>query len=719
MNRHVLLIISILGVMITGSLYPLPLQAQAPQAFTYQAFVRDADGNPLVNQPVSIQITLHQGSEVGYEVYSEIHSVTTNPLGLVNLEIGQGTVVFGVFSGIAWETAAYYLEVELDPAGGTAYVPMGTIRLVSVPYALYSEKTGEIYSAGTGIDIIDHTIHNIAPDQEVLITGDIGINVSGAYPDFTITNTLPGQPVNIYSGYGIEVTGINPDFTISNSSPDQMIYLNPGNGILISGTYPDFTIINTAPNANHSGDASGNDVLAVVGIQGRPVSAIVPIADQVLQWNGSQWIPSTISSGSLGWSLIGNSGTNPAINFLGTVDNQPLCFRVNNQLAGKIDPVNNNTFLGPQSGINMAGYNNTAIGAQVLASNTTGNTNTASGYKALYSNTTGTSNIAIGPGALYNNTNRNRIVAIGDSALYKNGLGATLSDHATNNTAVGSKVLYYNTTGYHNTAIGYRALMNNSNGYLNTASGHVALVSNTTGNYNTANGNGALFYNSSGSFNTAIGASTMFTNETGSGNTALGYSADVGSNNLSNAMVMGNLASVNASNKVRIGNASVTVIEGQVDWSFPSDGRFKQNVSEEVQGLAFIRQLRPVVYNFDTRKYTEFLMKNMPDNLRNERLNGQDFTASTAIRHSGFVAQEVIKAAAACGYDFDGVHVPVDDNDNYSIAYGQFVIPLVKAVQEQQAMINEQQSMVNTQQELIEDLQKKVAALEAELGRGR
>jgi hypothetical protein len=65
------------------------------------------------------------------------------------------------------------------------------------------------------------------------------------------------------------------------------------------------------------------------------------------------------------------------------------------------------------------------------------------------------------------------------------------------------------------------------------------------------------------------------------------------------------------------------------------------------------------------------------------------------------VAQEVVEAAKEVGYDFSGVHVPVNEVDNFSIAPGQFVAPLVKAIQEQQA--------------LIEQLQRKVEALEKTL----
>mgnify|MGYP002354806687 FL=1 len=77
----------------------------------------------------------------------------------------------------------------------------------------------------------------------------------------------------------------------------------------------------------------------------------------------------------------------------------------------------------------------------------------------------------------------------------------------------------------------------------------------------------------------------------------------------------------------------------------------------------------------------------------------EDFGPSSSIRQSGFIAQEVEKAAKETGYDFNGVHIPQNENDNYSIAYSQFVVPLVKAVQEQQKMIEDLQQQVKLLQQ--------------------
>ncbi len=131
-------------------LVSFPAGAQSPQAFKYQTVVRNASNQPIPNQAVSLKISILQGSATGTAVYEETHAATTNVLGIVNLEIGNGTLVSGSFAGINWGTNSYYVKIELDPAGGTAYQNMGTSQLLSVPYALYAAAGTEGPQGPTG-----------------------------------------------------------------------------------------------------------------------------------------------------------------------------------------------------------------------------------------------------------------------------------------------------------------------------------------------------------------------------------------------------------------------------------------------------------------------------------------------------------------------------------------------------------------------------------------
>ncbi|MCD4697369.1 MAG: hypothetical protein K8S16_14130 [Bacteroidales bacterium] len=112
--------------------------AQAPQAFKYQAVVRDNAGDIIAGQVVSIRVSIIQDSINGTIIFTEIHISTTNQFGLITLEIGTGTVEAGVFGNINWGTTSHFLKTELDETGGTNYQFMGTSQLLSVPYSLNS-----------------------------------------------------------------------------------------------------------------------------------------------------------------------------------------------------------------------------------------------------------------------------------------------------------------------------------------------------------------------------------------------------------------------------------------------------------------------------------------------------------------------------------------------------------------------------------------------------
>ena len=140
------------------------LQAQAPQGFNYQATVRNSAGDLIVNTNVYFKFNVIQGSQTAVPIFTETHYVPTDDLGQVNLVIGQGTANTGTFSELGWSLGNYYLGIELDTGNG--YVAMGTTQLLSVPYALYAENSGN--SATTPWNV-DPTNNNISYDEKVVI----------------------------------------------------------------------------------------------------------------------------------------------------------------------------------------------------------------------------------------------------------------------------------------------------------------------------------------------------------------------------------------------------------------------------------------------------------------------------------------------------------------------------------------------------------------------
>ena len=151
-------------------------------------------------------------------------------------------------------------------------------------------------------------------------------------------------------------------------------------------------------------------------------------------------------------------------------------------------------------------------------------------------------------------------------------------------------------------------------------------------------------------------------------------------------------------NQVRLGNASVSVIGGSANWSNISDRRLKTNIQENIAGLDFIKKLRPVSYNLDMDAIARF--EKTPDSLRlkeAERLKAKEI-------QTGFIAQEVETAANEVGFDFHGIVKPYDSNGTYALRYAEFVVPLVKAMQEQQNIIESQQEDINTLKREMEEI---------------
>jgi uncharacterized protein (TIGR02145 family) len=120
--------------------------AQVPQKMSYQAVVRNSTNTLVINSPVGMQISILQGSATGTAVYVETHNPTTNDNGLVSLEIGNGTVVSGVFASIDWANGPFFIKTETDPAGGNNFLISGTTQLLSVPYSFFAGNGIKGYS---------------------------------------------------------------------------------------------------------------------------------------------------------------------------------------------------------------------------------------------------------------------------------------------------------------------------------------------------------------------------------------------------------------------------------------------------------------------------------------------------------------------------------------------------------------------------------------------
>ncbi len=209
------------------------IAAQSPQAINYQGVARDASNQPLLNQAIGLQFTIRSGSAAGTVEYQETHAVTTNDLGLFTLKIGQGTAVSGTFSAIDWGNNTHFVEVEIDPAGGSSYQSLTNTELASVPYALHAstvendavddadaDPTNE-YNTGATLAGTVLTITDGGGSQNVdLVTLQDGVNDADADSTNELqTLSLSGDTLTISDGNSVVLPGggggSDADWTIS------------------------------------------------------------------------------------------------------------------------------------------------------------------------------------------------------------------------------------------------------------------------------------------------------------------------------------------------------------------------------------------------------------------------------------------------------------------------------------------------------------------------
>lgn len=355
--------------------------------------------------------------------------------------------------------------------------------------------------------------------------------------------------------------------------------------------------------------------------------------------------------------------------------------------------------------------NNTAIGSRSLLSNTTATDNTAIGYQAMEKNTTSSNNTYIGSLAGKNAVTGGATTLVGSNA--GNNLKQTIStvvvgayafnssDTSSYNVAVGSSAASSYIKGEKNVFVGYNTALGLKIGEQNTVMGYQASVGDTAdlsvcigsfagcrGDENIFIGHDAGKHNNLATMNnsTYIGSWAGFFKRANN-SVLLGASSSFSVDGAyTNAMALGYATQVDASNKVRVGNTSVSSIGGQVGWSTFSDGRYKEEIKNDIPGIEFIKRLKPVSYIV---------------NINSLNKNYYKLTATDDLpfsqRQTGFIAQDVEKAAQDLNFTFSGVDKPQAKDGLYGLRYADFVVPLVKGMQEQQMQ--------------IEDLKRKVAEL--------
>ena len=386
------------------------------------------------------------------------------------------------------------------------------------------------------------------------------------------------------------------------------------------------------------------------------------------------------------------------------------------------------------------GNQNVVVGDEAGTALTNGDGNVALGYKALFTEDTGNFSTAIGQGALRdqngNADNFNTAVGYqaglsvtdgikntligglaGDSittADFNTAVGyASLIDLQTgdNNTAIGSFALA-NTTGANHTAVGYQAGVSLTTGINSTFVGSLCGDGTVDGDGCTAVGRSALSANC-GDFNTAMGFDSISLGtgvrntvvgafamgevaNSGGTNTVMGYAAGYHITSGGNNLILGNDAGragtpggsiTTGSNTISLGNNSIATANIKVDWTVSSDQRDKTDFTALDIGLDFVKALNPVTYKWDER--SDYGDQDAGDwNLSDQTPDG---THKKDWLDVGFKAQEVEALEQAAGYNKSNkTNLTVSlspDGNQYGMKYSKFVPILVKAIQEQNALI--------------------------------
>lgn len=262
------------------------------------------------------------------------------------------------------------------------------------------------------------------------------------------------------------------------------------------------------------------------------------------------WNNNSTSWEKIGWSTKGNSGTDPTINFLGTLDNQDLTFRTNDtehwriSTKGQLESLQNRgaIYIGENAGEND----------QSSSFLFDSNSSIFIGKNAGYNNTSGINNIAIGPMSLNSNVTGGANIAIGPNTLL-----FSTSDY---NTAIGEAALRNLTTGEHNTSVGGLSGYSTSTGSYNTFLGQTAGMGNTTGNNNVYLGNDTARYSANSSNNVVIGQASFY-NSNGSGNVIIGKGAGNRLENISSNVFIGPNAMTSTGTTNRTGSQNVAIGE--------------------------------------------------------------------------------------------------------------------------------------------------------------
>ncbi len=437
--KKTLLLLCLLSAMVLSA-----FGQTVPQGFKYQGVARN--GGSVVVGNVGLQLSIRQGTAISTAVYQEQHTTFTGPTGVFSLNVGSGTASSGVFADIDWGGGPYFLQVELDPAGGTDYTDLGASQILSVPYAIYAEKAGSVEGDNDGdplnelqtlgFDPASGELSIVVGNTVTLSAGPAGpqgpVGATGAVgPTGPTGLTGPMGPVGATGATGVAgpigpmgATGANgaTGATGANGATGPMGPIGAtgpagpqgpagsytaGAGISISGGI----ITNTGDNDN-----SPTNEIQLLSLSGSTLSLSNGGGNVNLPTGG---IPDKIQDADADTKIQTEESPDEDIIRMDLAASERLVLRQNAGGRTMLELPNNgnNTFVGAGAGENnTSAIQNTFVGSTAGNVNTTGSNNTAFGNGANFTNAglNNTTCIGNGSGGISNVDNR---IEIGNTSV--------------------------------------------------------------------------------------------------------------------------------------------------------------------------------------------------------------------------------------------------------------------------------------------------------------
>jgi len=443
------------------------------EGINFQGLARNAAGEVLVSQKISLRLSVVLGSESGAVAYVETRLATTNPQGVFAVVVGDGNVISktGNFSSIDWGTASKFIKVEMDPNAGSNFLMMGISRMQAVPFAFYAygvdaENVKGILplgSGGTGVASISELKTSLAVDQ-INNTSDASKPISTATQAALTTKANASDVTTSLATKVDKVTGkelSTNDYTTAEKTKLAAITgTNTGDQDLSS--YATTTQLATKANTADVTTSLATKVDKVTGKELSTNDYTTAEKTKLAAITGTNTGDQVNITGNAGTATkLQNARTINGIAFDGSAD---ITVPAGVPYTGATQAVDLGAYELKTSLLNgitvgKGGGNdstNTAIGYLALPSNTTGSFNTASGAGSLFSNTTGDGNTATGLEALASNTTGSSNTAFGFGAL-------SLNVQGSDNTAIGNSANVGSDSLTNATAIGFGAIVNASN----------------------------------------------------------------------------------------------------------------------------------------------------------------------------------------------------------------------------------------------------------------